>query len=948
MPTRSRSTRWPIWALSLLLVYPAGAAAQESTGTITGHVTTPDGRPIAGATVTARAPELIDKRVAVSSALGAFSLPSLPPGRYVLSCELAGHVTTRRTLTLSAREMLFADFQLHAAPRPEDAIIVTTEPFVVADLPPTSTTWRQATLETLPVVGGLASAIALTPALTAAASQARLNLDGAPLGGINSAMTQAWPNAQAFDQMSTETSLPSVDASLGSPVMFAVTRAGGDRLWGSARATIGNANNAADDLLLARRTENTTGAIEGALGGPIRTGRVWLFGSGRHAGETVERAARLAAGTVPERLRDDQIEAKVTAALNSRHRFTGLWLAAGRGLTNTVPDGGISLESANAAVSRDDTFGLLSGAYSAAFSMWTVDARLTREWIDTELDRPVGLGGAFPVFDLQTRGVAGGGLACSACENAGRGRTVFRVATSALIASGTQLHRLVAGYEGDSERWNAAGQPEGGAFSVVASRFRVVDDDVVPVLDSNGSAWIVWRQPFEARARSRGHSLFIADEWRVGSALTIVPGLRWTRESVTEGDDAALVETSGLSPSVQVAWQPAAARGWRLNGGFARIAADPFATLVANGTIAAPTRAFLYSGPPINVSSTSAIDADTAAAAALAWFQTSGSVGRPPFLAAGPGLTLERTDAPQPHWWEWSAGADRVMGDLRLRADFTSRHGSGYLARRLTTQRAADGGSVLALAELVDDETRDWTQRVFGAQADYRVGIQANVSARYAWSRESGFAIDRGIDSLTSAALAYPSFAGEPWAAPGGIRAGDSRHHLRLMGHADVLVNEDLGSVSVDVLQSFHSGARFGVSGWTAVPADAGDAAFAQQPVVAPYAFTAGDAFGVDAVSRTDLGIVYRRGLAGTVRGQLIVQFHILNLFNHREPFMPANYIAGRTSASEPGAFAAFDPRSDAPVQGVNWDLDPRLQDRMSIAPVTLPRAYRLSITVRF
>ena len=51
--------------------------------------------------------------------------------------------------------MLFTDFQLHASPRPEDAIVVINEPFVVAEFPPASTTWRQATLETLPVVGGL-------------------------------------------------------------------------------------------------------------------------------------------------------------------------------------------------------------------------------------------------------------------------------------------------------------------------------------------------------------------------------------------------------------------------------------------------------------------------------------------------------------------------------------------------------------------------------------------------------------------------------------------------------------------------------------------------------------------------------------------------------------------------------------------------------------------------
>lgn len=926
------------------------AAAQESTGTISGHVTTPDGRPLAAATITARAPELIDKRVVVSSGAGAFSLSSLPPGRYVLSCELSGHVTTKRTINLSAREVVFADFQLHASPRPEDAIVVINEPFVVADIPATSTTWLQATLETLPVVGGLASAIALSPALTAASSLASFDIDGAPLGAVGStSRPPIWPGAQAFQQMSAQLSLPPADAASGSPTVFAVTHSGGDRLAGSARATIGNANVAADDLLVAQGTDGTAGAIEGALGGPVRAGRVWLFGSGRHGGETVARAARLATATFPERLRDDQIEAKVTAALNSRHRLTGLWLAGQRGLTNALPEGAVSLEAAGASVSRDDATSLFSAGYTGVVSsMLTVDARLTRESSETELDRAAGVGGAYPVFDLQTRGVAGGGLACGSCADAGIDRTGLRIASSALVGSGTQLHRIVAGYEGESERWDASGQPDGGSFSVVASRFRAVGAGVVPVLDGNGSAWIVWRQPFGARARTRQHALFVGDEWRLGPHLTLFPGLRWSRETVAEDNGPTLVETSGVSPSLQIAWQPVASRGWRFNGGVSRVVGDPFAALVANGAIAAPVRAFLYTGPPINMSSTSAIDADTAAAAALAWFQTSGSVGRPPFLAAGPGLTLERADAPQPHWWEWSAGANRVMGDLKLRVDFTARNGSGYLTRQLTTQRITESGNVLALARLVDDDARNWTQRVVGIQGDYRIGIQASVAARYAWSRDEGFPFDAAIDPLTSAALAYPSFAGESWAIPGGTRGGQGRHHLRLMGHADLIVNEKRGSLSIDALHSVESGARYGVSGWTAVPAAAGDETLAQRPVVAPYAFAAADGFKADGLSRTDLGIVYRRGIAGLVRGQLLVQFHVLNLFNHRAPLAPATYFAARTSASDPGALAAFDPRLDVPISGVNWDLDPRLQDRLAIAPLTLSRAYRLSITVRF
>ncbi|MDQ3068570.1 MAG: TonB-dependent receptor [Acidobacteriota bacterium] len=68
----------------------APLAFAQSTGSISGKVTMPDGSPLPGVTIEASANVLPTPRVAVSDENGEYRLPALPPGSYTLKFTLSG------------------------------------------------------------------------------------------------------------------------------------------------------------------------------------------------------------------------------------------------------------------------------------------------------------------------------------------------------------------------------------------------------------------------------------------------------------------------------------------------------------------------------------------------------------------------------------------------------------------------------------------------------------------------------------------------------------------------------------------------------------------------------------------------------------------------------------------------------------------------------------------
>jgi hypothetical protein len=232
--------------------------------------------------------------------------------------------------------------------------------------------------------------------------------------------------------------------------------------------------------------------------------------------------------------------------------------------------------------------------------------------------------------------------------------------------------------------------------------------------------------------------------------------------------------------------------------------------------------------------------------------------------------------------------------------------------------------------------------------AQYRFGHYAELGVRYAYSRLQGPADDVG--PFGGSALAYPEYFDAAWHQPEGRLANDVPLRLRLWGHAELFAHDRHGVLLITGVHTQESGRPYGASALVAVAPYVENPGYAQPPAAVRYFFTAPDAFRSPGQNRTDVGLSYRRPLGFRVHGELLLQLHVLNLFNSIRVLNPGQYAIARTAFTD-ASLQPFNPFTDVPVAGVHWtfeDQDAELATARPGITTTLPRAVRVIVGIRF
>jgi hypothetical protein len=948
------------FVIAAIGLHAAVSSAQEAGGSIRGRVTAGGGAPVVNVRVVAQSPSLTSHRETVTSGEGDYAFAFLPAGEYVVTFERDGMVTVKRTTRLSALETVLADAVMVAGKVPDEAIVVVIDPDGFPHAPVFSENFPRATLERLPLSGGWPSALTLPAGtLSTGVDDALITWDGAPVRFTGHAAGRPLldPGAAALQEATFVTAgVPAEAGRFQSGLIAVVTPSGGEHLAGAFGVTLTNSDMQADMVDRAQATDGT--AVNGhyQIGGTLDGRRTWLFAAGRHLGETVTHHARLSDAVFSSPTRERLWEAKVTHAVNEDHRLQGLFVTGGRDTRQAPPVGAMSVEDASALEDRTHTHRLGSVSYTGVPGRrLELSARMTAERWSSAAEGPARADGLTrtAVRDQQTGALIWGPGSCATCDPEERTSTTWRAQAGYLVSTASDAHHITAGYEGLFGRLDPASVPSGGSFELRASRFVAQDGRISPVLEPNGSAAIVWHPAQDNRLTHRANAFFVSDEWRRGSNLVIQAGLRWDGQHLSRRDAAErLLSERGFSPRVSVSWSPSQGSGWVLTSGYARYTADLLHRISPVFTGQAERR-FRYQGPPVNTSA-AVVDTGTVVAGALNWLAASGGTARAPSFASEPGLTVVDADAgDSPHVSEWSIGASQLkLGAARIQADLTWKRAALREWRVDPTRKTTDA-SGLAIDQVIAAASRDLLSRNSAAlalQLHYRLGIQASLAARYTLSRSWGATdVSAGQDDPSRImALAYPEYVEADWAAPSGDLSDDRRHRLKLWGQADVLVSETLGIIGVDLLQTLESGRPYGLVSWIDVSPFVANPGYAQPPTAVPYYVTARDAFRTPSANRTDLAVRYSRRVPGSIRSELLVQFHFLNLFDKRRVLDPEAFDVVRTAFTEPARFAPFNPFVQSPERGVHWDVDPRLSSSLENAPMTLPRAYRLSVGLRF
>jgi len=928
---RLGAARWIGAAATLaLLAFPGGARAQEAAGTVRGRVVTAAGDPAPGISVEAQSADLTLSRRTTTDDAGFYILPLLPPGNYVISFEHDDMVTVRRVTRVATMETVIADASMPEGPPSSDVISISLDGERFPRSPGVADVWRRIVLDQLPVDGGLYSAATLASGTQPDRDRGSfVSIDGAPVrfGPPAGDRLLLDPGPMAVQQVSVMSSAIHTGTSrFSNGAISAVTKSGSDRLSGSANVSFSSADRLADHVYRASGTRSVGSILEFGLGVPIDGRRSWLFAAGVQRRDPLDVRARLSDLTTETLASTGVWELKATHAVSDRHRLQALLMQGARAWELAPPSAAVSAETKSSLSGRDATQRLLSAGYTGEAGAWYFTARATHERWNESSAADIGTIGP-AVRDLSSGSVAGGSGACADCLLDERTNTTWRLTAERPFTFGDTLHHVTVGVEaggGDVEG------PDAGApgVDVVAGRFLTDGAGVFPVLNGGGASWVVFRKPMPTLAHS-ARSVFVSDDWRPTSSITVHAGMRWDRQRLeVAGGDRVIAERSAWGPRVSAAWRSPRTLGWTLYGGLARYE-DDVIDLVGDRLEPAGDW-FAYDGPAINVFGP-AVDAVTAASAALAWLQNAGGIATYSGADVPLAAIRDRIRAGLAPTLEWTAGGSRRIGDeIFVRADLTWQRrrpldldgvvpSFSFAPRLYERPDAIEPGRVA---------TR---YAALALQVDYDLGVQADVGARYTLSRLHGVA-----DEQTTLPAGV---------APTGDLAGDKRHRLHFWGYVALLEGEEHGTVAVTALQTISSGEAYAAASWI----DAGPGAgVASGPAFAPYYFTNPGQLRGDTARRTDLMASYVRVLPGTIKTEIAVRFDILNLFGNDIVPNPQDYAVARTALTTSGQLATFSPYTDAPISGVHWDFDPRLAARAAAAPETLARAYRLTVGIRF
>ena len=1004
--------RGTVWlAVVALLLAVANAAAQSTTGTISGRVVDSQGLPVPGVTVAATSPNLQGVRETVTSENGDYILTLLPSGTYAVTFELAGFSTQRRSVTLAPTQVLPLPIEMGPAALTETVEVVARSSDVLVQTAQVATNFAQELLSNLPTNRDYRAVMLMAPAVHPSGPGGSFSVAGSMsfenLLMVNGVTVNENLRGQAQDLVIEDAVQETVVATggisaefgrFGGGVVNIITKSGGNLFSGSFRETLTNDNWRAlvprqdgDPFAGDSKLDDVVPTYEYTIGGPVLRDRLWFFHAGRLQTNTLNR--QLIRTNIPYIFTDKsrRFEGKLTYALDDSHRFNGAYTKVQRDqLNNTFqPTLSMDLNSIYDRSLPEDLFTLnytgvltsqlfVEGRYSQRNLTFQGDGARSRELADgTLLIDPAGQRYHAATF-------------CGVCTPEQRDNQDLFLKGTWFRSTGAGSHTATFGYDQFKDVRFANNYQSGSSYRFLNAPAIVEGTDIVATMRSGVTE--IWWQPIfvETQGTSfRTYSLFFNDSWRMSDRLTANIGIRWDKNAGRDSAEVLVAKESAWSPRLGLVWDPTGEGRWSVTA-----SASKYVTSVLN-SIADQTSPggnadlyrFIYRGPDINTNPAARVPNDEAVQQVFDWFFANGGATLP--LTGVPtvrGITPQVRDGSlrSPSVWEFATGVNRTLRRATLRADFTYRNYQDfYMARTMVENgRAIDTrdfappsvrGREYDLTFIENDDEGLLKRRYAGVsmQGQYRFGTRVDVGANYTLSRAWGNVDGENSVSgpLTDSVLHYPEYRQESWNFPEGDLSIDQRHRARLW------VNyTPWESLTLSVLQALESGIPYSASNqnsaslngvdprpWVANPGYLTPPAGAQTQ----YYYTARDAFRLEGQKRTDFAATYSYGLnLGSARPlDLFVQAQVVNLFNQFQlcgcggspTFTKGGNLQNqtvdtgiRTAVSHPALYQPFNPFTTTPIEGVHWDKSPTFGRALNRFAYTTPRTFSLNFGVRF
>ena len=554
--------------LAFVLALTGLAAAQETTGTITGRITDTQGLAVPGATVTVTGPQ--GAKTVVSEGDGRFSVPFLTPGVYTLRAELTGFKAVQRPdVTVRLGQTVNLDLKMDIG-----GLTETVEVTGSATTIDTSTTTIGATLETdslrdIPVGRTFAQTLYLSPGVSSSGTLGQVNpsisggsglenqyvIDGANVtntgyGGLGSYSITfgSLGNATPYDFIKeVQVKTGGYEAEFGQAtggVVNVVTKSGSNALRGSVfaysqptalqgsyqqfQASNGSVNTAS--------TSESDAGIE--VGLPVVKNRLFLFGavdpSWRVTTFTAPPTFALARlGEVDRKRRTVSYALKTTLQMSDAHRVDASFFGdPSHGALGPQRTSSLLVTDTSSFSTLDYGGHQQALRYSGvASSSWLIEAGYARS-LNTIGEVPSV--NQWRISDkTATPTVITGGI--GSYEKGNRSLNQQYQIKSTNVAGG---HQVKYGLEFSNVNFAQLNQRTGPTFKAPDGRQTATGAsiDVIPAPEvAGGKIYRVTRANFNVSRNTpqKYFDFFAQDSWRVGGHLTVNPGIRYEQEKMS-------------------------------------------------------------------------------------------------------------------------------------------------------------------------------------------------------------------------------------------------------------------------------------------------------------------------------------------------------------------------------------------------------------------------------
>ncbi|MCH9648925.1 MAG: TonB-dependent receptor [Deltaproteobacteria bacterium] len=991
-------------AVAALLLAPP-MLAQNPTGTLTGRVTDDSGGGLPGVTVTANSDKLQGTRVTVTGANGDYKLAFLPPGQYNVNYELDGFKSSVREVKISAAQTSLSDISMEIGVVTEE-ITVTGAQSEISETSTGATNVTQDELENLPIARNLTQAINLVPGVQNTGPSSAPSIAGAAsnenLWMINGVVINENIRGSVLPLFiedaiqETTTAVSGVSAEYGrftGGVVNAITKSGGNEFDGSLRVSLTNEDWESATPLTSSQADDVNETYEGTLGGFLWKDHLWFFTAGRDrslTGSNNTSITNIAFGTTDEETR---LEGKLTVTPAVGHSLIGSYLEIDRTRGGTAFGTVLDLRSVNAA--REDPQEIKSVNYTGIL---TPNFFVEGQWSNRDFVIARGSGGVPDIIDgtlIRTRGESFRYWAptfCGSCEDEKRdNENILGKLSYFLTSEKAGSHDISFGYDTFDDNRFSINHQTGSDFTIYASD--VVRDgggnialdagtgSPFPILDPNNvlgdssTPWVRWFAIFNedlAQPTSfKTNSFYVNDRWQLNDKWSFNIGFRFDENDGADSSGATVAQDSKVSPRFGATYDLKGDGDIVFHasyGTYVAALANSVADNASNGGAVGQFR-WDYDGPAINTDPNCAASGTcTSSPDALRiifdWYESVGGVfdlsqqdGSAPLFnllnsITVPGATLqiqESLDSPSAD--EISFGVTKRLGSKGMfRADVVFREWDDFYAQVTNLQTGTvptnSGSADLTLQGNFANDVVSREYTGLHTQFRYRFTDRFTLAGNYTLSKAEGNFDGETPNSgpVTFAGLRYPEYRQASWHYPDGNIRVDSRHKFRIWGVYDIL-DTARHKLNVSLLQNFFAGQPYSANRNIDTRPFVDNPGYQTPPSASLYYFGGRGAFTTDDITRTDLSFNYSFNIGiGNREIELFLQPEVINIFNEDGVIDPQ----GLDDNEGINNLAPFDPFTETPVEGVNYELRDTFGQALNENDFQTPRTIRFSVGVRF